>query len=366
MKTDAKQSACETSVPIKLIYPNPNQPRKLFDQAKLEELSGSIKEYGVIEPILVTPRSGRYLIVAGERRYRASQIAGLTEMPVRIIEADDDLVEELALLENVQREDLNVIEQAEAYRSLIDRGYTREQLAEKMGFKQPWRIDERLALLNLRDEYKRLVISGDIRPSEAFHMARVPKDRQHVVLNAIKSGKVGTWAKVTRFVDGLLASEDTLFALQEATEEEMTTIRHFEHSLSGIRRFLQRVTDEQRIEHLKKVPFHSSITTDEIDAVILTKSEATSTARRRHQGREIRGRGRLMTQKVTKVLVFAERVDDRSWRIVDEHGRVIADNLPVLNGRMISVVDLYYLYFKHIVDKGGHHVPGNRVKEDHT
>jgi ParB family chromosome partitioning protein len=255
-------------VPVDLIYPNPNQPRKLFNQAKLEELSASIKSYGVLEPIVVTLRSGRYMIVSGERRWRASQIAGLSEMPVRVIEADDDLVEELALLENVQREDLNVIEQAEAYRSLIDRGYTREQLAEKMGFKQPWRIDERLALLNLREDFKKLVVSGDIRPSEALHMARVPKDRQHVVLDAIKSGKVGTWAKVTRFVDGLLASEDVLFALQTATEEEMTTIHHFEHSLAGIRRFLERVTDEQRIDHLKKVPFHSSITTDEIDAVI--------------------------------------------------------------------------------------------------
>ena len=269
MKADiSPDEAILSKVPICLIYPNPNQPRKLFDPVKLEELAGSIREYGVQTPILITPRGDRYMIVAGERRFRASSLAGLSEVPVLIKDLDDDLVEELALLENVQREDLNVIEQAEAYRSLIDLGYTREQLAEKMGFKQSWRIDERLALLNLRDEYKRLVISGEIRPSEAFHMARVPKDRQHVVLNAIKSGKVGTWAKVTRFVDGLLASEDTLFALQEATEEEMTTIHHFEHSLSGIRRFLQRVTDEQRIEHLKKVPFHSSITTDEIDAVI--------------------------------------------------------------------------------------------------
>ena len=258
----------ETTVAIRLIYPNPNQPRKAFDEGKLEELAQSIISYGVLEPIVVTPREDRYMIIAGERRWRASTLAGLSEMPVRIVEADDALVEELALLENIQREDLNVIEQAQAYRSLLDRGWTKEQLAEKMGFKQVWRIDERLALLNLTDDIRKLVVAGEVRASEAFHIARVPGDKQHVVLAAIKSGKCSTWAKVTRFVDGLLATQETLFELQSATEEEMNTIHHFEASLGSIRRFLERVTDEQRIEHLKKVSFHSSITTDEIDAVI--------------------------------------------------------------------------------------------------
>jgi ParB family chromosome partitioning protein len=189
-------------------------------------------------------------------------------MPVRVMEADDALVEELALLENVQREDLNVIEQALGYQSLLDRGWTKEKLAERMGFKQTWRIDERLALLNLTDEIRALVISGEVRASEAFHIARVPEGQQHIVLKAIKDGTVNTWAKVTRFVDGMLASQDALFELQTASEEEMATIRHFEHSLGSIRRFLEAVTSEQRVDHLKKVPFHSTITTDEIDAVI--------------------------------------------------------------------------------------------------
>jgi len=268
----------ETSIAVDLIFPNPNQPRKLFDQDKLEELAGSIKAYGVLEPIVVTPRMRwledegievpAYMIVGGERRWRASLIAGLTEMPVRVIEADDTLVEELALLENIQREDLNVIEQALAFQSLLDRGWTKEKLAEKMGFKQTWRIDERLALLNLTVEIRTLVISGEVRASEAFHIARVPQGQQHIVLKAIKDGRVNTWAKVTRFVDGLLASQDTLFELQTINEEEANTIHHFEHSLGSIRRFLEAVTSEQRVDHLKKVSFHSTITTDEIDAVI--------------------------------------------------------------------------------------------------
>jgi ParB family chromosome partitioning protein len=267
----------ETSIAIDLIFPNPNQPRKLFDQDKLEELAGSIKAYGVLEPIVVTRRPRLdadahlrfgYMIVGGERRWRASQIAGLTEMPVRVIDADDALVEELALLENIQREDLNVIEQALAFQSLLDRGWTKEKLAEKMGFKQSWRIDERLALLNLTGEIRTLVISGEVRASEAYHVSRVPQAQQHIVLKAIKDGKVNTWAKVTRFVDGLLASQETLFELQTANEAEIATIRDFERSLLGISHYLEAVTSEHRLDHLRKVSFHSSITCDQIDVVI--------------------------------------------------------------------------------------------------
>lgn len=101
---------------------NPNQPRKQFDQGALEELAESIKQYGILEPIVLKPRDGQFMIVAGERRFLAPKLAGLSEIPARIIEASDELVEELALLENVQRQDLNAIEEAKAYRALLDRG----------------------------------------------------------------------------------------------------------------------------------------------------------------------------------------------------------------------------------------------------
>jgi ParB/RepB/Spo0J family partition protein len=256
-------------IEIGLIYPNPDQPRKLFDQEKLEELAQSIKSYGVLEPIVVTPRGGRFMIIAGERRWRASNIAELEKMPVSMIEADDALVEELALLENVQREDLNPVEQAKGYERLLARGYTVETLAAKLGFKQAWRINERLALLRLVPEIQQLVANGDLRASEGFHVSRVPGHLQVKVLAAIRSGKANTWNKVTRFVDGLLASDETLFELQSITAEERETILHFEHSLSGIKRFLQRCSDEQRIQHLKKLVFHSSINPDDLDAVIV-------------------------------------------------------------------------------------------------
>ena len=103
-------------IPVSEIFANPNQPRKEFDKDKLDELAQSIKENGLLEPIVVTPRNGKYMIVAGERRWRAHLIAGLEYAEANIIEADDDKVEELALLENIQRQDLNVMEEARAYK----------------------------------------------------------------------------------------------------------------------------------------------------------------------------------------------------------------------------------------------------------
>ena len=122
----------------------------------------------------------------------------------------------------------------------------------------------------LTPEIQQLVVNGDLRASEGFHVSRVPASQQVKVLAAIKSGKANTWNKVARFVDGLLASDETLFELQSISAEERETILHFEHSLSSIKRFLQRVTDEQRIQHLKKLVFHSSaINPDDLDAVIV-------------------------------------------------------------------------------------------------
>src|SRR5208337_362764 len=156
----------ELKLPLNHIYANPNQPRKQFDPEKLQELAGSIKEYGVQNPILVTPRGDRYMIIAGERRFRASILAGLTEVPVLIKDVDDNMVEELALLENVQRQDLTIIEEARAYQALLDRGMAKEELAAKLG-KQSWRIDERTSLLNLTPAHQKLVEAGKIGHSEA-------------------------------------------------------------------------------------------------------------------------------------------------------------------------------------------------------
>lgn len=255
-----------TKLPIADIFPNPNQPRKDFDPVKLEELSMSIKEYGVRQPILVTPRGSRYMIVAGERRYRASLLAGLTEMPAVIDEIDDALVEELALLENIQREDLNVIEIALAYKSLIDRGWTAEQLAQKMGFKQIWRIDEKICLLNLTEENRKLVIDGTLSNAQAQEMARVNPDKQELIRRRIISGELSTYNKLRAFVDGLLMIEnqDNLFVLQTITEEDRQSIDSVKALLSTIERLVSQTSSDV----LKKAAYHSSITPERIDLII--------------------------------------------------------------------------------------------------
>lgn len=256
----------ETMIPITLIYPNPNQPRKQFDPEKLQELAGSIREYGVMEPIVVTPRGDRYMIIAGERRYRASTLAGLTEMPVSIKEADDRLVEELALLENVQRQDLTMIEEARGYQALIDRGMSKEELGAKVG-KQVWFIDKRTALLSLSPEHQKLVESGRLDHNEAYEMTRVPEGKRVLILKKIMAGELGTFNKLRAFVDGLIASErqEAIFALQEFTPAEKAAVDLFALTMRNIDSFVSKVENE---EALKKAAFHSAIVADQLDLII--------------------------------------------------------------------------------------------------
>ncbi|MCP4259115.1 MAG: ParB/RepB/Spo0J family partition protein [Planctomycetes bacterium] len=257
-------------LPLKEIFANPDQPRKKFDKTKLEELAMSIKEYGIIEPIIVTPRDGRYMIIAGERRFRASKIAGLPKVLSVVKGADDDLAEEIALLENIQREDLNIIEEAEAYQSLLDRGMPKETLAKKMGFKQPWRIDERTSLLKLTRENQQLVIKGTIGNSQAFEMSRLPHSKQSTVLRKIQSGSLNTYNKLRAYVDGMIAleSQANLLTLTSITLEEKETMRSLESVLQQTEKFIKVFQETENLESLKKVAFHTSITADRIDLII--------------------------------------------------------------------------------------------------
>ncbi|HVN96216.1 MAG TPA: ParB/RepB/Spo0J family partition protein [Syntrophorhabdaceae bacterium] len=254
-------------LPITDIFPNPNQPRKDFDQVKLEELAASIREYGVRQPILVTPREGRYMIVAGERRFRASLIKGLTHMPAVIDEMNDDLVEELALLENIQREDLNVIEIALAYKGLMDRGWTAEQLATKMGFRQVWRIDEKIRLLNLTEENRKLVIKGKLTNAQAQELARLKPEHQAIALAKILSGACPTYNKLRALVDSLLLKESqfNLFELEEMSDEERAVIDRTDALLTAIERLIGQTSSP---ESVKKAAYHEAITASRIDFII--------------------------------------------------------------------------------------------------
>ncbi len=149
-------------LPVEAIERNPRQPRKQFEEGKLDELAASIRAHGVMEPILVRKDGGRYRIVAGERRWRAAQRAGLAEVPAVVREASEKEAFELALVENLQRADLNAIEEAEAYEVLLgSHGLTQEQIAERVG-KERSTVANALRLLKLPDDVRDLVRGGEL------------------------------------------------------------------------------------------------------------------------------------------------------------------------------------------------------------
>ena len=158
----------QLTLPISKVEPRSEQPREYFDQEALEALADSIRQYGLIQPITVRKLdSGYYQIIAGERRWRASRLAGLTEVPVRVIEADDRRTAELALVENLQREDLNPIEEAKGYRLLIEEyGLTQEDAARSVGRSRP-AVTNAMRLLMLTPPVMEMVEKGKLSAGHA-------------------------------------------------------------------------------------------------------------------------------------------------------------------------------------------------------
>ena len=162
-------------IPIHFVYANPSQPRKNFNQELLNELSESIKEQGIIQPILVRKKSeDKYEIVAGERRWRAAQLAKIHEVPVIILNIDDKKSLEFAILENIQRSDLNGIEEALGYDNLVKKfGYSQETLSKILG-KSRSHIANTLRLAGLPEEIKKMISDGLLTPGHARCLVNVP------------------------------------------------------------------------------------------------------------------------------------------------------------------------------------------------
>ena len=163
-----------TSIPVLDIQPNPKQPRHDFDQTALNELAHSIKLHGIIQPVTVSQlTNGKYRLIAGERRWRAAQLAGLTEVPAYIRQANDQQLLELALLENLQREDLNAVEVALSYKRMMDElNYSQEQVAERMG-KDRSTVANFIRLLKLPPDIQLAVRSGKISMGHARALVNV-------------------------------------------------------------------------------------------------------------------------------------------------------------------------------------------------
>jgi ParB family chromosome partitioning protein len=173
-----------SKIRISMVDPKSDQPRKYFDKEALEELAESIREHGLLQPILVREiEADRYQIIAGERRFRASKLAGLDEIPAIILEKDDRAVAEIALIENIQREDLNPLEEAMAFRALReDYGITQEELSQRVG-KSRSAVANSLRLLDLPDEVLTMVAARDISAGHARTLLGL-KDRANMIVLA--------------------------------------------------------------------------------------------------------------------------------------------------------------------------------------
>lgn len=172
------------------VEPNRDQPRRTFDEESIEELAGSIKEYGVIQPIIVTKQEDYYQIVAGERRWRASKKAGLSEIPAIVREYDKQKNSEIALIENIQREDLNPIEKAMAIRELLDTyDLTQQKLADKLGISRSG-LANTVRILNLSPEVIELVKEGKLTEGHCKALLAVddPEKQYQAAIHMIESG----------------------------------------------------------------------------------------------------------------------------------------------------------------------------------
>ena len=172
----------DQKLPIAQVKPNPNQPRTHFDESALAELAESIREHGVLQPLLVRKKGQNYEIIAGERRYQASKLAGLDEVPVIIKDVDDQKMMELALIENLQRSDLNPIEEAKGYQQLIKKSKMTQEALAKAVSKSRSSITNSLRLLDLPEEVQQFLFEGKMTAGHARAILAVPFEEQRIKL----------------------------------------------------------------------------------------------------------------------------------------------------------------------------------------
>ena len=193
-------------IPIENIVPNPYQPRKIFSQTALEELSSSIKVYGILQPITVRQKDDKYELIAGERRYRAAKLASFKTIPAIINNMSDESSAVLALLENLQREDLNFIEEAMGYENLIkEHSFTQQQLAEKLGKNQST-IANKLRILRLPSEVKIKLVENGLTERHARALLKLPtEDLMKEVLDKIIKNEL-TVKKTEKLIKDIIES----------------------------------------------------------------------------------------------------------------------------------------------------------------
>ena len=217
-ETGGSAVTADSKVAIESIHTNPNQPRPHFNDAELNELSDSIAEHGVLQPLLVRKDAEGFEIIAGERRYQASKIAGLTEVPVIIKDVDDQKMLEIALIENLQRSDLNPIEEAKGYKQLIKQsGMTQEALSKAVS-KSRSAITNSLRLLDLPEPVQQYLFDGRLTAGHARAILAVPYEEQRIKL-AEKVVQEGLSVRATENLAPLFSVGDTPKAPRPVTPQ---------------------------------------------------------------------------------------------------------------------------------------------------
>ena len=210
------------SVAISKIIPNPDQPRKTFNEESIKELSDSIKEHGIIQPLIVKKDGSRYIIIAGERRYRAAELAGLAEVPVIVKDLSEQKSREISLIENLQREDLNPIEEAMAIKELmVSYDMTQEEIAKKLGKARP-SIANSVRLLNLPDSLQEAVRVGALTAGHARALLAITDKKMQLELASKAIDEGWSVRQMEKEVKYCLKPETRPTKLTDKVREKMT------------------------------------------------------------------------------------------------------------------------------------------------
>ena len=261
-------------VPIEDILPNRFQPRLAFDDASLQDLAASIKQHGIIQPLILRRKNDKYEIIAGERRYKAARMAGLVSVPAIISNLSDAASAEVAIVENVQRKDLSAIEEAKSYQSILDKGYmTQEELAKKMGLSQS-AISNKLRLLTLDEAVQKAVINNQISERHARSLLKVKDpNMQKTLLDKIINERltVRDLEEEIKKVEPLLYAEDINInrpITNVATTQPVPTTQQVEPSPTNEQVTISQPTQEEdkdEVPLVKNIPNIDDIINNAVD-----------------------------------------------------------------------------------------------------
>lgn len=225
-------------VPIEQIFPNPYQPRKTFDEEALADLAASIAQYGVLQPLLVAPaENGRYLLIAGERRLRASRMAELTEVPVIISEYTSQQIAEIALIENLQREDLHYLEEAEGYEQLMEQFHlTQEAMAARVGKKQST-IANKLRLLRLSQQVRKVLVEAELSERHARALLKLEDDVKRLEALELIIARRYNVRQTEEYIDKLLSDK------QQEKKKRLVIVNDVRIYLNSIKQVVSAIKD---------------------------------------------------------------------------------------------------------------------------